>query len=127
VTESISAPVSETQSDDSFDRVRLLQLVDGDKALLSEIVGLFFEDAPMWLDAVRDAGAVADGELLRSSAHALKGALSNFAADRATSIASTLEEKGRAEELEGVRELIADLELEMVVLSRDLRILVAES
>ncbi len=83
----------------TFDAELALQQVDGDKQLLEEITDLFFEDAPGLLAQIATAVAENDCEGLMSSAHALKGAVSNFAAGRARDLAFELEEMGRDQQV----------------------------
>ena len=83
----------------TFDSEQALQQVDGDKELLEEIADLFFEDAPGQLDQIKTAVGENDCEGLLSSAHALKGAVSNFAALRARDLAFELEQMGRDQQL----------------------------
>ena len=87
------------RSPTTFDAEQALQQVDGDKELLEEITDLFFEDAPDLLNQIGTAVAQNDCEGLLSSAHALKGAVSNFAAGRARDLAFDLEQMGRDEQL----------------------------
>lgn len=116
-----SAPASGGGGGKSFDRQRLLHLVDNDLELLSEIVDLFLEDAPGWLDTIREAVVRQDAPSLRAGAHALKGAVSNFAATTVWSIAVALEEQGRSGKLGESEETLSPLEDEMKLLAKDLR------
>jgi HPt (histidine-containing phosphotransfer) domain-containing protein len=72
-----------------------LDRIGGDEALLREIVALYFDDETRLL--AEAAAALADGnaDLLRRSAHTLKGAVSNFCAPAAWSAAQALEAAGR--------------------------------
>ncbi len=65
---------------DTFDRAALMESVGDDPVLLREIIGIFLEaDEPRLIAALSDAAAKRDGRALESSAHALKGLLSEFA------------------------------------------------
>lgn len=122
----LMCPSSSSVSPTSFDRVRLLDLVDHDLDLLREIVVLLFEDTPVWLEDLEDASEARDGEALRSTAHALKGALGNFAADRASQLAASLEKMGRNEELEEAPAMVEKLIEELATLSTDLESMITE-
>lgn len=111
---------------ESFDQKRLIELVDGDTGLLREIIDLFLEDAPGWVDSIREAIANQDGEALRGGAHALKGAVSNFAADRVGSTALAMEEFGRKGDLSGAEAALPALEAQMLALTDDLALLASE-
>lgn len=83
-----------------FDSERLLELVDGDLHLLAEMNSLLWEDVPRWLESIEHAGAHRDGKALASSCHALRGALGNFFAPRASACVEELEECGLGERFE---------------------------
>jgi HPt (histidine-containing phosphotransfer) domain-containing protein len=57
---------------------RVLARFDDDEALLREMVQLFLDDAPQQMAALRAAASARDAPAVRSLAHALKGAASNF-------------------------------------------------
>ena len=80
-----------------FDAERLLDLVDGDLDLLAEMNVLLWEDVPRWLESIEHAGAHRDGKALASSCHALRGALGNFFAPKATAYVEELERCGENE------------------------------
>jgi HPt (histidine-containing phosphotransfer) domain-containing protein len=61
-----------------LDREVLLARVEGDEALLDELVRLFVGDVPARLGEVAVALAAGDGPALRRAAHAVKSAVSNF-------------------------------------------------
>jgi len=61
-----------------LDREVLLARVEGDEALLDELVRLFVGDVPARLGEVSVALAAGDGPALRRAAHAVKSAVSNF-------------------------------------------------
>jgi CheY-like chemotaxis protein len=61
-----------------LDRAVLLARVEGDEALLDELVRLFVGDVPARLGEVAVALAAGDAPALRTAAHAVKSAVSNF-------------------------------------------------
>jgi PAS domain S-box-containing protein len=61
-----------------LDRDGLLDRMEGDEALLGELVRLFVADVPARLGEVAVALAAGDGPRLRKAAHAVKSAASNF-------------------------------------------------
>ena len=79
----------------SLDLDAALAQVGGDAQLLQEVGKLFCQDAPLLLEEVRNAIAMADASSLRASAHTLKGAVGNFGAKRAWECALKLELMGR--------------------------------
>jgi CheY-like chemotaxis protein/HPt (histidine-containing phosphotransfer) domain-containing protein len=92
------------------DRDGLMDRVLGDRSLLREIVGLFFEAYPAQLAAVRAAVDARDPGALERAAHALKGSIGHFAARQPFELAHRLEQMGRVGDLAGAAETCAALE-----------------
>jgi HPt (histidine-containing phosphotransfer) domain-containing protein len=114
-----------TGGDQSFDRDTMLERMGGDMDLLAEVVDLFLEDSPKMLDTLRAAVSGGDALTVERSAHSLKGALLNLAAERAAGVALKLETMGREEDLADCLDVLADLEAEMSRLSEALKDLAA--
>jgi signal transduction histidine kinase/DNA-binding response OmpR family regulator len=83
----------------SIDVSQLLDRIDGDRALLAELVDLFRADFPANLTAAQQAIDRQDVSGLRSAAHALKGALANLSAIEASALAAELEAIGKSLDL----------------------------
>src|SRR5579862_3346593 len=98
---------------EQIDRVSLLERVEGDQDLLTEMIHLFQEDAPNLLVKMRDALQRGDMALLERSAHSLKGAVSNFSAKAAADAALHLENDARNKDAKSAKESL--LEVERVV------------
>ena len=109
-----------------LDRAALFERIDGDRDLLVEIVGAFLKDCPRLVAAIREAVAQGDAKTLERTAHALKGSVSNFAAQAATAAAERLEQMGREGNLSQATEGYALLEQEMERLQSLLAELVQE-
>ncbi len=90
-----------------------LEAVAGDRDLLSELARLFLDELPRQRSGLREAVARADASQLRNVAHALKGAVSNFAAHAAAGAALRLEMLGREGKTTGAAEAFAELEREL--------------
>jgi two-component system sensor histidine kinase/response regulator len=88
----------------AVDHALALSRVGGDSELLGEIARLFLTDAPHMLNAIEAAICAGDAYALERSAHAFKGCVSNFGGAAATSIAFSLEQMGRKQELSGAAE-----------------------
>lgn len=86
------------------------QTVDDNRELFDEIVRMFLAEAPPHLQRIQTAIIEGDAEIVRHSAHALKGMVSIFAAER-TMHAATLVEQGveQQELIDAVAELEASL------------------
>ncbi|MBI2677633.1 MAG: response regulator [Candidatus Koribacter versatilis] len=78
-----------------LDHAALDRSLDGDAELLKELVAIFQADSPQHLARISAAIVAADATALRDSAHALKGAVSNFYCGAAAEAALRLERMGR--------------------------------
>ena len=77
-----------------------LRWLGGDQGLLRELVGIFVDDGPKRLEALRAAMTAADVQQLEQVAHSLKGSAAILGAARLQESALALEEAahdGRAE------------------------------
>jgi two-component system sensor histidine kinase/response regulator len=74
-----------------FDRETALARVDGDLALLQELIRIFLDDFPRQLAEIRQAIAAKDASRLSRAAHSLGGAVANFGAKPAHEAALRLE------------------------------------
>jgi signal transduction histidine kinase/CheY-like chemotaxis protein/HPt (histidine-containing phosphotransfer) domain-containing protein len=88
-----------------------LARLDGDTALLRELVEIFLDNAPRYLQDLRDALARKDLERLAATAHTLKGMLSYFGCQRASAAIVQLEQHGRAGDLTACQDAVTALEL----------------
>ncbi|MBZ5701614.1 MAG: response regulator [Acidobacteriia bacterium] len=91
----------------------LLNRVDGDRALVAELLGMFRQDYPKHLQALREAQARGATEEIEHGGHALKGMLANLAAPKACKLAAELEQMGKRRETGGAAALLAALEQEL--------------
>ena len=105
----LSEPVPEA----GFDLTTALNYVGGDRELLDELLGIFAEDAPVRIEAMRRAIGGGDTPELMREAHTLKGALKVIGATSAAGLAQGLEALGRAGDGTDVDKLFAALEREM--------------
>jgi len=100
-----------------IDFLAALSNVDGDKALLVDMVEAFLLDSPKQLVELRDAIGTRDAERTARVAHSLKGALSYFGVQTAYALASQLETMGRRAELDGASCALQQLEQELEQIS----------
>jgi signal transduction histidine kinase/DNA-binding NarL/FixJ family response regulator/HPt (histidine-containing phosphotransfer) domain-containing protein len=108
------SPPPATAHADALDAPQLWTHVGRDPALLQEMVQIFCQDYPKALTALTTALAQADGEDAAEAAHALKGMVGHFKAKGAFHTASSIEECGRAGDLEAARGLAPTLRTELV-------------
>jgi len=98
--------MKETEKDSpnlSFDQRELLARVDNDRELLHDLLTIFKEEFPRYLQALRVAVDASDGKLVAVAAHALKGMLLNLAAGQAAAAAGRLEQMGVAGKRRGFK------------------------
>ena len=98
-------------TNEQIDRVSLLERVEGDQELLTEMIHLFQEDAPKLLTAMRDALQGGDMVVLERSAHSLKGAASNLSAKATAAAALQLENNAKSKDSESAKKSLAAVEL----------------
>lgn len=94
----------------SMDVDAVLARVDGDWALLRELVGLFLEECPRRIGEIQAALVRRDASGLASAAHGLKGTLSYFGAGAAIDAVNRLERMGRDGDLGDAEAACATLE-----------------
>lgn len=90
----------------------LSDMVDGDLAFLSELVGTFFRNAPQLLRDMRQAIERGDAAALALAAHSLKSNSATFGATTLATLCRDLEMLGRTGALEGAAEKMAQTETE---------------
>jgi HPt (histidine-containing phosphotransfer) domain-containing protein len=104
-----------------LDRESLLERLGGDEQLLVDVIQLFREDCPRQLAAVRAAIDAQSGELIRTAAHALKGAAGNLSAAGLFEAAKTLELVGAEDRLAAAEDAWRRLSLEATRVMEALR------
>lgn len=82
-------------ADRPVDLAVALRWLGGDQQLLRELVGIFVDDGPKRLEALRAAMAAADAQQLEQIAHSLKGSAAILGAVRLQESARALEEAAR--------------------------------
>jgi PAS domain S-box-containing protein len=111
-----SVDMNASSAELNFDPGVALKRVDGDRELLREVAGLFFEDTPRLLTEVRNAVQRGDANALARSAHTLKGSVSNFGARTASEAAASLEQMGRNGDFATASDVFARLEQQIQLL-----------
>lgn len=115
-----------TTEKDPIDLSALRSFVDGDSALLQELVILFKAEAPRLIEEIRRALDSGDASALREAAHTLKGSAASMTASGAAAAAHTLEMIGNSGSLDGARIAIMELEREIDRSSHALTVLAGE-
>jgi signal transduction histidine kinase/FixJ family two-component response regulator len=111
----LEALVSGSMSPDEevFDRTALWSLVAGDTALLRELIGLFDQDCPRLFFTMQQAVMVRNCRDVVTAAHALKGAISNFAARGVARVLAVIESFGGQGDFKLVQETMTQLAVEL--------------
>jgi HPt (histidine-containing phosphotransfer) domain-containing protein len=94
----------------AFDYDAALDRLEGNRELLQEIIGLFFDEIPGLLSAIDESLVQRDAKALERAAHTLKGAMGNLGAQEAFAAALRLEMLGYGGDLTNVAEVHAELE-----------------
>ena len=121
------SPSVATVEEEAFDPSGILERVDGDRALLKDLVELLKEESPRLMDDLRKGLESGDASGVEQAAHALRGMIGNFGAPRAVALAKDLETEAREGRTAGGEECLKGLERELEALERDLSTLCAES
>jgi len=106
-------PNQDEAQEKPFDLEKTLANLDGDRELFENLVLVFVEESSQQMEAIRDAVEKADGKGAEKAAHAIKGTVGNFAAQRAFDLAYRVELLGRERKLDELPEVLVALECEM--------------
>ncbi len=96
-----------------FSQTDLLERVDGNQALLEEIVDLFLHDVPRLMGSIKNALEKGDTDALYNAAHSLKGSAGNFGAEKVTLTAERLEVRAKEQDLRTAAQVFITLEAEV--------------
>ena len=101
VLDSFMVPNQDTATppNSSVEVIQLLDRVDDDRSLLSELIEIFRREYPENLKAAQRAIETKNAADLQRAGHTLQGALGNLSATRASDLASELEALGRSSDL----------------------------
>ena len=116
----------ETYDPEVLDKAGLLDRLGGDLELFQEITGLFQQDCPKLLSAVRAAVSGQNPTALERAAHTLKGCVANFNAGAVYQAALRLEQMGRAGETQAAAGAYTALESEIRRFQQALYVLARE-
>lgn len=97
----------------ALDLAAALERVEGDRALLEELLRLFVDECQGTLQQIRDSWSSRDVHALGRLAHTLKGSSANVGANGVSEAAFALERMARSGSMENAVQLIAGLEREI--------------
>jgi CheY-like chemotaxis protein len=92
---------------------KAMEVVQGDRGLLKEIVETFLDECPQRLIDLRDSIRDGDHGLLQRAAHTLKGSMRYFGAAKAYDLADELESMGREGTVPETTQTVETLEAEL--------------
>jgi two-component system, sensor histidine kinase and response regulator len=99
----VPAGASDVPPSNVFNRGAVLERLGGDEQLLARVVGLFLEDCPARLTAIKQAVEARSAEHIRAEAHALKGAAANLSMSDLVEAARMLEQIGTEGRIEAAQ------------------------
>jgi two-component system, sensor histidine kinase and response regulator len=114
-------------SGSKLDEAALLARFKGDARLAAKLARLFLADQSRLMANIEKALGGRDAAKLARAAHALKGAVGNFAAPRAVEAAGKLEAMAWADKLGGAEKALAALRVEVAGVTRALGVLQKKS
>jgi two-component system sensor histidine kinase/response regulator len=104
-------PKKPSQQDEKLNRASILERLEGNQDLLTELVQLFQVEAPQLIEAMHKALRQGDMQELGRSAHTLKGAAGYFLAHGTVSVAKQLEIDSNNGDAESAKATFARLEV----------------
>jgi len=110
----------------SFEAATFMSRCHGNHALARQVSGLFAEQTPRLLNAIRSALSQQQPEVLERTAHTLKGSLAQIGATEAAQLAFELEKAGRTGDLSGAAAILHRLEQKTTEVTAVLNDLVME-
>ncbi len=108
-----------------INRNDLKERLDGDVDLLHDLVEIFIDDSVNLINNIENAINAKDASAIGKTAHTLKGAVSNFSAQKAYEIALKIEKMGKAGEI-AVNEEFESLKKEIDLTKKALEFLTSE-
>lgn len=110
----------------SFDPRTLWDRVNGDEALLRELVGIFLDEYPMVLRNIGAGIRQQSFDQVRKFSHKLKGTALQFSGSGVSALAASLERMGLEKSLQDAERLFSNLEHETEELARSLQFMISE-
>jgi two-component system, sensor histidine kinase and response regulator len=99
----------------------LLERLGGDEKLARKIISTFLRDTPKRMAGLQMAVTQKDGASLASIAHALRGSVAIFGAQKACDFSQLLQESGGANDFHGLARVYEQLKEEIAELEANLR------
>lgn len=110
----------------SYDHNAFFSNFHGMEDLAYEAIQSFLATLPSLISALEKAVMEKNAKNIETSAHTLKGSVSNFHANVSVQMAKDLELMGKSKALEGAEKLFFELKIELKILNKELQGLVDE-
>lgn len=98
--------------------------LEGDFELLKDLFEIFKKDSVVLIERIEDAIYTGNSTLIAKHAHTIKGAVSNFSAQKAYNTACLMERKGKDNELNGINELLIQLKNDIDSTKKNIEVLI---
>jgi two-component system sensor histidine kinase/response regulator len=108
------------QGQEALDQDTAVARLGGDLRLFRKLAGLFLNDAPGLMSAIREAVSQGDNRTVEQASHKLKGSAGYFCAESVGKAALTLETFGRSGDLSSAEAACRELEEAMQALNSQL-------
>ena len=99
-----------------FDWPGMMSRMMDDEDFAKEMVGVFLNDAPLEIAALKDCLETGDVAGVERQAHSIKGAAASVGGERLRAVAFQMEKDGKAKDLVTVKANIRELEMQYTVL-----------
>ncbi len=92
-----------------FDSEELLDRIEGDRNLFTDILKIFLEDTPSLMTSLADGIKANNADAVEKTAHAIKGSCAMISAKRLERLTHKLEVMGRCGDLRGATDLYQEI------------------
>jgi len=99
---------------------------DGDASLLTDLIQMFLEDAPVKLNSIKTGFAKRDMNIVEKAAHSMKGSAGNLGATQIQEVCDQLQRSCHQSNPEEIAGLVAQLEVPFAQVLGELRGLLAK-
>ena len=93
-----------------IDLAKLEKITKGDREFQQQLLIIFMEDAPLFVEGIKRALATQDYGLLESRAHQLKGSSASIAMFELSTIAEKLEKQGNHKKIEEAGAMVEQMD-----------------
>jgi CheY-like chemotaxis protein len=102
-----------TSQDINISWSKVLQLVNGDRQIIAELIDTYRIEVPKLVASIENAARALDAKALRLAAHTLKGSMRLFGVASVSSLVEAIESQGESGVLENLQPRIDELKLQL--------------